>query len=386
MKTVSKKLLSLLLAAMLVLSLGVMASAASSSVYSMHVANGKVQFVQNGAAVGSFNLKSADFSLKTDADKDFVVCFVDANGNGKAVNLSKQTSLSISGSMNSLTIDKSLDSAISVTMNGTATKMTVNAPNKVNVNGSVTTLAVNAAANVVVGDKASIKTVNVSNSKATVKNSAGQSVKTNTVSSPSTSTNKNTINTSSNKGNTINIKNSNTSTSSDSRIRLTTKAINADYDDTLDDLIDELNDNVEAYDTVNKEYLSGDCDWKSSRTSYSLDKSGTHSFVFTPDDRNLPTVTGNIKIYVYGNSEDVTLSYNSTMYFEDGDRLSDYTRELKDSITARNDEGDEIRGSVSWSNGSKTEIRSGRSYTFKFKPSSSRYETVEGSVKFVLND
>ena len=206
-----------------------------------------------------------------------------------------------------------------------------------------------------VGDKASIKTVNVSNSKATVKNSAGQSVKTNTVSSPSTSTNKNTINTSSNKGNTINIKNSNTSTSSDSRIRLTTKAINADYDDTLDDLIDELNDNVEAYDTVNKEYLSGDCDWKSSRTSYSLDKSGT-------------------------------LSYNSTMYFEDGDRLSDYTRELKDSITARNDEGDEIRGSVSWSNGSKTEIRSGRSYTFKFKPSSSRYETVEGSVKFVLND
>ena len=84
MKTVSKKLLSLLLAAMLVLSLGVMASAASSSVYSMHVANGKVQFVQNGAAVGSFNLKSADFSLKTDADKDFVVCFVDANGNGKA--------------------------------------------------------------------------------------------------------------------------------------------------------------------------------------------------------------------------------------------------------------------------------------------------------------
>ena len=97
-------------------------------------------------------------------------------------------------------------------------------------------------------------------------------------------------------------------------------------------------------------------------------------------------MTGNIKIYVDGNSEDVTLSYNSTMYFEDGDRLSDYTRELKDSITARNDEGDEIRGSVSWSNGSKPEIRSGRSYTFKFKPSSSRYETVEGSVKFVLND
>ena len=53
------------LTASVVLSLGVMASAASSSVYSMHVANGKVQFVQNGAAVGSFNLKSADFSPTT---------------------------------------------------------------------------------------------------------------------------------------------------------------------------------------------------------------------------------------------------------------------------------------------------------------------------------
>ena len=82
-------------------------------------------------------------------------------------------------------------------------------------------------------------------------------------------------------------------------------------------------------------------------------------------------------------SGEIDLELKSPGYLvakDDDVKLKSLLSDLKKMVRAYDDNGDEVKGTVSWvSNGSNT-IDNGRSYTYKFKPSSSRYESEEGKV------
>ena len=152
MKQLGKKFTAVLLAAMMVLSLAVMASAATTQTagtYSVTAQADKILFTRNGASA-SYPIKTANIKLTTHKDGDLLVCFTDSTGKARNVTVGKQTSLTLSGPMASLTLAKELNDGVAVTLGATAnvTTMTVDTPNPVAINGKVGTLKVTAAANI----------------------------------------------------------------------------------------------------------------------------------------------------------------------------------------------------------------------------------------------
>ena len=141
MKQLGKKFTAVLLAAMMVLSLAVMASAATTQTagtYSVTAQADKILFTRNGASA-SYPIKTANIKLTTDKDGDLLVCFTDSTGKARNVTVGKQTSLTLSGPMASLTLAKELNDGVAVTLGATAnvTTMTVDTPNPVAINGKV---------------------------------------------------------------------------------------------------------------------------------------------------------------------------------------------------------------------------------------------------------
>ena len=76
----------------------------------------------------------------------------------------------------------------------------------------------------------------------------------------------------------------------------------------------------------------------------------------------------------------------STLYADYGDRLSDLTSELRSGVRAYDrSSGASVSGSVAWVSSSSTKLTRDGTYDFTFKPSSSRYKSVRGSVKIVVD-
>ena len=375
MKQLGKKFTAVLLAAMMVLSLAVMASAATTQTagtYSVTAQADKILFTRNGASA-SYPIKTANIKLTTHKDGDLLVCFTDSTGKARNVTVGKQTSLTLSGPMASLTLAKELNDGVAVTLGATAnvTTMTVDTPNPVAINGKVGTLKVTAAANITLAKGATVTKKDVTSKTAKITTSANTAV----TAAPTAAATKPAA--------TKPAASSSASTGSKGDYRVKIDSIYWDEDEaTLGDVLDELNDNLEVYDYATRTYLAGDARWTTSNNR-SVQSGKSYTFTFTPDDKSYAPVDGSVKIYLDVASGEIDLELKSPGYLvakDDDVKLKSPLSDLKKMVRAYDDNGDEVKGTVSWvSNGSNT-IDNGRSYTYKFKPSSSRYESEEGKV------
>ena len=78
MKKHLRRALSLCLALAVVLTLGVMASAAST--YSVKASANSISFIQNGYVTGTYNAKNNNITLMKDSTGDLLVCFYNSQG------------------------------------------------------------------------------------------------------------------------------------------------------------------------------------------------------------------------------------------------------------------------------------------------------------------
>ncbi|GKH47344.1 hypothetical protein CE91St45_19060 [Oscillospiraceae bacterium] len=385
MKQLGKKFTAVLLAAMMVLSLAVMASAATTQTagtYSVTAQADKILFTRNGASA-SYPIKTANIKLTTHKDGDLLVCFTDSTGKARNVTVGKQTSLTLSGPMASLTLAKELNDGVAVTLGATAnvTTMTVDTPNPVAINGKVGTLKVTAAANITLAKGATVTKKDVTSKTAKITTSANAAV----TAAPTAAATKPaaTKPAATKPAATKPAASSSASTGSKGDYRVKIDSIYWDEDEaTLGDVLDELNDNLEVYDYATRTYLAGDAKWTTSNNR-SVQSGKSYTFTFTPDDKSYAPVDGSVKIYLDVASGEIDLELKSPGYLvakDDDVKLKSLLSDLKKMVRAYDDNGDEVKGTVSWvSNGSNT-IDNGRSYTYKFKPSSSRYESEEGKV------
>lgn len=69
------------------------------------------------------------------------------------------------------------------------------------------------------------------------------------------------------------------------------------------------------------------------------------------------------------------------LYAKDEDvKLRSLLSDLKKIVKAYDDNGDEVKGTVKWVSNDSNTIDDGREYKFKFVPSSSRYDSEEGTI------
>lgn len=360
MKNLMKRLFATALSAAMLLGIGVGASAAEP--LSVQVSTSKVSVMQGNKEVSSYSIKSSDLSLSTNSDDKMVLSFKDAASKKRNISLGTQTTLDIDGTMTSLTLDKALASTNTIT---------------VLPNSNISKLTVHAGCTVIVAGKANVSKVSSSNKSATIQYESGKKLTTTSVSAPASTT---TV-----KKPTTPTKKPAVSTSS-SGVKLTVKAINASKGDTLDNLIDQLNENVIARDG-STDYVMGECKWNYA-TNREITDDSTMPFTFYPETNDYEPVKGTVKIYADGNSEDITIEFKNgqTYYVSDGMRLSDLTKQVKDDLYVENDNGDSLKYSFKWNSSSSTKFdgnETGRSYTFTITPSSGRYLKSEGTIYVV---
>ncbi|WP_347295249.1 hypothetical protein, partial [uncultured Anaerotruncus sp.] len=343
MKQLGKKFTAVLLAAMMVLSLAVMASAATTQTagtYSVTAQADKILFTRNGASA-SYPIKTANIKLTTHKDGDLLVCFTDSTGKARNVTVGKQTSLTLSGPMASLTLAKELNDGVAVTLGATAnvTTMTVDTPNPVAINGKVGTLKVTAAANITLAKGATVTKKDVTSKTAKITTSANTAV----TAAPTAAATKPAA--------TKPAASSSASTGSKGDYRVKIDSIYWDEDEaTLGDVLDELNDNLEVYDYATRTYLAGDARWTTSNNR-SVQSGKSYTFTFTPDDKSYAPVDGSVKIYLDVASGEIDLELKSPGYLvakDDDVKLKSLLSDLKKMVRAYDDNGDEVKGTVSW--------------------------------------
>ena len=383
MKQLGKKFTAVLLAAMMVLSLAVMASAATTQTagtYSVTAQADKILFTRNGASA-SYPIKTANIKLTTHKDGDLLVCFTDSTGKARNVTVGKQTSLTLSGPMASLTLAKELNDGVAVTLGATAnvTTMTVDTPNPVAINGKVGTLKVTAAANITLAKGATVTKKDVTSKTAKITTSANTAVTAAPTAAATTPAAKPAA---TKPAATKPAASSTASTGSKGDYRVKIDSIYWDEDEaTLGDVLDELNDNLEVYDYAARTYLAGDARWTTSNNR-SVQSGKSYTFTFTPDDKSYAPVDGSVKIYLDVASGDIELVLKKdVLYAKDEDvKLRSLLSDLKKIVKAYDDNGDEVKGTVKWVSNDSNTIDPGREYKFKFVPNSSRYNSEEGTI------
>ena len=97
MKKQLRRAVSLFLALAVILTLGVLASAASP--YSVKAAAKSISFIQNGYVTGTYAAKNNNITLMKDSAGDLLVCFYTSQGKYVGVTLGSQSSLTLSGSI-----------------------------------------------------------------------------------------------------------------------------------------------------------------------------------------------------------------------------------------------------------------------------------------------
>lgn len=351
-------------ALVLAVALGVLAYATDNNLYSVSVSGKNVSFVSGGRTVGTYQAASTDLTLMTDGEGDLLVCFHATDGRYLGVTLGKQTSVTIQGVMSSLTVDSSLNKGIQVVVgsSGSAGVMNIYSPVSVVIQGNVGTLNVATSAQVMLSDGAYV-------TKARVDSSA-------TLNIPSRSS----------IGNLDDVeRDSYTSSSSSGKIKFRTKTIYADSGDRLRDLVDELEDNVTAY--YNNRKISGDVEWVTSEST-TVRNNRYYRFRFIPDSNKYDDATGTIRVRVDGDDDggdkNVYLEIDE-IYADRGERLRDLRRDLRSSVTAYNDDDDEIDGNFEWVESESTRVEDGERYKFRFIPDSSRYERVTDYITIYVD-
>lgn len=372
-RSIGKKLTSLALAAAITVSTAVAVSAATTTTlpYGVKVTGKKLSLTKSGKAVAGYALKSTDVAFTTGKTGNLLLNFIDSTGKSRYISLGKQTTMNVEGTLNSVSVKKALQDDVVVSIGTTAnvTKLSVASPNKISVSGKVSTMNLSAAAKVTVRKGAKVTKTTKTDAKATVTVEKGAAVTKPTVA-------KNPVKTS---------KPTKTSTA---KIRLEIDPLEGNEDDRLLDLLDDLNDNVYAYDTRTYDTVEGECTWNYPRYAELDDDDRSYPFTFTPNDESYEPVKSKVMIYVDGAFGDISLHYDTkVLSAKDGDKLRDLTDALEDAVEARDDNGDLVKGSFKWDSSSSTEVREGRSYDFTFKPrKSSRYDSEDGSIEIKFKD
>ena len=156
----------------------------------------------------------------------------------------------------------------------------------------------------------------------------------------------------------------------------------------LSEILDELNDSVEAVDTASGDYVSGTCKWVGGGKTVSKD--GKYSFSFTPDDSSYKSVTGSIQIYLEGSYGELTIrgiDEAEKINPKQGDSISSYNSELNDCIYAEDDEGNEVEGKAKFTQSGKFERSGEKSYQVTFTPKDTkRYEKKTFRIDIVIEE
>ncbi|HIX65184.1 MAG TPA: hypothetical protein H9736_02940 [Candidatus Anaerotruncus excrementipullorum] len=367
MKKQLRRAVSLCLTLAVILTLGVLASAASP--YSVKAAAKSISFIQNGYVTGTYAAKNNNITLMKDSAGDLLVCFYTSQGKYVGVTLGSQSSLTLSGSIGTLTIDRSFSGAVTLA-------------------GSVSTLKVNSGSTVTVASGGSVGTATLSSTSAKLKVSSGGKVTTATAKNKSQVTVSGTgrVTTFKVGGKTTSVGSSGGSSTSakKSTPKMTTKVISAKYGDTLEELESKLKSSVKAYDRSTNRSISGTVSWVADEDTEVTRKS-TYKYRFDPaDDDKYYSVTGSVKIEVSGSSSSSSGKLTvetETLYASSGDRLRDLEDELEDCVTVTDRYGDEVDGSLEWVSSGSTKVKNNTSYKFEFEPDDDDYSKITGYVK-----
>lgn len=183
---------------------------------------------------------------------------------------------------------------------------------------------------------------------------------------------------------------------------ITAVDISANYYDQLGNLLSKLGSSVGAADKSGNR-VSGTVAWYNNSNSTVVRGGGEFQFLFTPSNSRISPMVGTIRIVTNGTGspsgpwydedddewydrygEYVDLEIEEIVIREDqlGRRLVRFTDDLKKAVTAYNEDGREVRGTVQWLYNEKVEEPGW--YEFVFIPAASKYETVRDEVKIVL--
>lgn len=375
-KTVGKKLTSLALAAALTVSTAVAVSAANTTVklpYDVSVTGTSLSLLKSGKAVAGYALKSADVSFTSGKTGNLLLCFTDSTGKNRYISFGKQATLKIGGTLKTVSIQKALKDDVAVSIDNTAniTKLSVDSPNTITVSGKIASMNLSEAAKVTVKKGAKVTKTTKSNSRATVAIERGATAAAPTTAKRTTPTKRTTVK-------------KTTSQTNSGDVRLKIDPLEGDEGDRLLDLLDELNENVYAYDKDTYEDIEGECTWNYPRYAELDDDDDSYPFTFTPDDDSYAPVKSKVMIYVEGAFGDISLHYKKrTLECEEGDELRDMDDALEDNVTAYDDNDEEVDGSFKWEKSRSTEIRERKSYEFTFRPKKgSRYDNEDGKIEF----
>lgn len=383
MKKQARRLLGLVLAAGLALGGTVTGWADAISTYSVSVGQGVLSILRAGKVTNSFRTSSSDVTAMTASDGNLMVCFSNAQGEYVGVALGSQEIVNFYGAIGTLRLDDSLDRPVVIGSSARVTKLKVDAPVKVSVWGRVESGTVDAAASIVTAKGSQISNLYFENSGGRLYVNEGSVVDGTTI----LNSGSNLAGSSSGSSGSSSRRDGTTSRTVDG-ITLKTTKIYADYDDTLGELVDELNASVEAYNRRGRS-LDGTVKWVDTYTT-SVDDGGRFRFEFTPDDNEYPPVTSTIRVVVDEDVEyeDVYLDYPETLEVSRSNnpkRLSYYLSRLENKVEAYNDDGRRIYGEVKWS-GSNKKVEDSDYYYFTFTPYSSKYKVVKDKIYIELVD
>ncbi len=387
-----KKAVSVAAASAITLSMAAMASAATTTPFGVSVQDGVVSFVKNGVASTSATSKDSRITLTTSTTTgSLLVSFTDSTGKVRNFSLGDQNTVQVSGSMASLTLAQNLADNIAVDLasGSSVTTMTVATPNPVAINGNVGTLNVSDSATVSIAGSAKVTRRNVTDTQAKVTTTAvgvaataAPGAATTTVKKPSSTLKLPAASSQTTQS---------TTTTASGKLRLRTTPIETeDSSVNLSEIADELNDNVEAYDTATGDSVSGTCRWRSPGSTASKD--GKYSFVFEPDDPDYSSVSGTIQVYLDGAYGELTLrGFDDAEDNEDedgdgliaheGDSISSLNSDLDGFIWAEDEDGNEVDGKTRFTESGRFDSSGRHQYQIKFTPDDTRrYETVTDRV------
>ena len=373
----AKRLLGLALAAGLTLGGTATAWADAISTYSVSVGQGVISILRSGAVTNSFRTSVNDVTAMTDSDGDLMVCFNNTKGEYVAVTLGSQEIVNFYGSIGTLCLDDSLDRPVVIGSSARVTKLKVDAPVKVSVWGRVDSGTVDAAASIVTARGSQISNLYFEDSSGQLFINEGSVVDGTTILNSGVNLGGSS---SSSSGSSSSSNRDGTTSRTVDGITLKTTKIYADYDDTLADLLDDLQASVEAYNRRGRS-LDGEVRWKDS-DSTEVDDGGRFRYEFIPDDSDYDRVVSTIRIVVDEDEdyEDIHLEFDKLVVSRSKNpkRLSYYLSRLED-------DGRRVYGEVKWS-GSNKRVEESGDFSFTFIPYSSKYRNVRDKIHIEVVD
>ncbi|MCI8652745.1 MAG: hypothetical protein HFF11_03500 [Angelakisella sp.] len=377
----AKRLLGLVLAAALVLGGAVTAWADAVSTYSVSVSQGGISILRGGAVTNSFRTLVNDVAVMTGEDGELLICFTNSQGNYVAVTLGSQEIVNFYGTIGTLRLDNSLDRPVVIGSSARVTKLKVDAPVKVSVWGRVDSGTVDAAANIVTARGSRISDLYFEES------SGGQLyINDGSIVDESTILNSGNYRGSGSSGSSDSTDRDGTTSRTVDGITLKTIKIYADYDDTLADLLGDLEDSVEAYNRSGRR-LYGEVEWVD-RDSTEIDDGGRFRYRFIPDNDDYDSVTSTIRIVVDEDKGyetlDLTIGEIHVSYSSNPKRLASYLGKLENQVKAYNEDGRRVYGEVKWS-GSNKRVEESGTFKFVFVPYSSKYRTARGEIEIIVD-